>query len=93
MLEVIRYKIVTSLGYSEGEATAPRTKRHRSKPNQKSVVFDYGLSSLSLFVPVLNFFHAHRVSAKELRSNSLNLLAIRHKCRTEIRSARLAEEA
>ena len=34
---------------------------------------------------VLNFFHAHRVSAKELRSNSLNLFAIRYKCRTEIR--------
>ncbi len=33
----------------------------------------------------LNFFHAHRVSAKELRSKSLNLFAIRHKCRTEIR--------
>ena len=34
---------------------------------------------------VLNFFLAHRVSAKELCSKSLNLLAIRHKCRTEIR--------
>ena len=37
---------------------------------------------------VLNFFLAHRVSAKELRSKSLNLFAIRHKCRTEIRRTR-----
>ena len=51
------------------------------------------ITNSTLTRPFLNFFHAHRVSAKELRSKSLNLFAIRHKCRTEIRSARLADES
>ena len=70
--------------------TAPRTKRVHSNSNRKNTFSDY---EFSIFTPVLNFFHAHRVSAKELRSKSLNLFAIRHECRTEIRSARLAEES
>ena len=70
--------------------TTPRTKRVHSNSNRKNAFSDY---EFSIFTPVLNFFHAHRVSAKELRSKSLNLFAIRHECRTEIRSARLAEES
>ena len=70
--------------------TTPRTKQVHSNSNRKNTFSDY---EFSIFMPVLNFFHAHRVSAKELRSKSLNLFAIRHECRTEIRSARLAEES
>ena len=70
--------------------TTPRTKRVHSNSNRKNTFSDY---EFSIFIPVLNFFHAHRVSAKELRSKSHNLFAIRHECRTEIRSARLAEES
>ena len=72
------------------QPTTPRTKRVHSNSNRKNTFSDY---EFSIFTPVLNFFHAHRVSAKELRSKSLNLFAIRHECRTEIRSARLAEES
>ena len=72
------------------KSTAPRIKRVHSNSNRKNTFSDY---EFSIFIPVLNFFHAHRVSAKELRSKSLNLFAIRHECRTEIRSARLAEES
>ena len=70
--------------------TAPRIKRVHSNSNRKNTFSDY---EFSIFTPILNFFHAHRVSAKELRSKNLNLFAIRHECRTEIRSARLADES
>ena len=76
--------------HSEPLPTAPRIKRVHSNSNRKNTFSDY---EFSIFTPVLNFFHAHRVSAKELRSKSLNLFAIRHECRTEIRSALLAEES
>ena len=81
---------IDNLSRHSEPTTAPRFKRVHSNSNRKNTFSDY---EFSIFTPVLNFFHAHRISAKELRSKSLNLFAIRHECRTEIRSARLAEES
>ena len=43
------------------QPTAPRIKRVHSNSNRKNTFSDY---EFSIFTPVLNFFHAHRVSAK-----------------------------